>query len=60
MKIAGGVYSKNNVFFEKQQGVPIEFLEKFALLVVEECAELIDIKRIADMLREHFEDFENG
>lgn len=31
------------------------FVEKFVELLLEECADLIDNKRIADMLREHFE-----
>jgi hypothetical protein len=34
---AGGTYTRQNVITTKQNGLPIEFVEKFAKMIVLEC-----------------------
>lgn len=50
---AGGTYTKENVATTRENGLPIEMMEKFARLVVLECANLFEDDGSMSSMAEH-------
>lgn len=50
---AGGTYTMSNVITTRQNGLPIEMMEKFAELIIRECAQLFEDDGVMSSMAEY-------